>query len=111
VESLTLKSAPIAHSSGSLHILLYSTFGADSVLTLPLTRVPMSEQDISAESVRVFILVIVTTRPNTSSVCWPWLSASARTASMPSLINTWREHQQKAGLAGWRTNWAGPSSF
>jgi hypothetical protein len=32
VESITLKSAPRAHSSGSLRILPYSTFGKDSLL-------------------------------------------------------------------------------
>ena len=32
MESVTLRSALRAHPSGSLHILPYSTFGADSVL-------------------------------------------------------------------------------
>ena len=33
MESITLESAPLAHSSSSLRILPYSTFGEDSVLT------------------------------------------------------------------------------
>ena len=35
MESITLKSAPRAHSSGSLRILPYSTFGEDSLLNSP----------------------------------------------------------------------------
>jgi hypothetical protein len=51
----------------------------------------MSEQDISNESIRGTCHVFIA-YSHDSPEHWhrvlPWLSASARTASMPSLINT-----------------------